>query len=83
MSEHGSWPTAAGQRDFVFTPCIAGAALAEYFALWDQQRKSPVSMAALDEEVDVPAPKAGKQRAQEPQQQPAVDPALKAEQVTP
>jgi hypothetical protein len=55
---------------------------AEYFSLWDQQRKLPVSIAVLDEEVDLAAPKAGRQRVQEKQQQqPAIDPALKAEQV--
>ena len=59
---------------------------AEYFVLWDQQRKSPVSMAALDDEVDLPAAapgkggKGGKQQVQR-EQPPVVDPAVKAEQV--
>ncbi|GAB4819972.1 hypothetical protein N2152v2_007018 [Parachlorella kessleri] len=59
---------------------------AEYFVLWDQQRKSPVSMAALDDDIDLPAAAAGKggkggKQHQQRDQPPLVDPAVKAEQV--
>lgn len=50
---------------------------AEYFALWEQQRKNAVSM-AMEEEEEAAASKRGGRRQE---RQPAVEPAKKAEQV--
>lgn len=54
---------------------------AEYFALWEQQRKSPVSMAVVDDDADLAPAKGGRRQQQQQKQQPAVEPAKKAEQV--
>lgn len=57
---------------------------AEYFTLWEQQRKVPVSAAVEDGEEDLPAPRGGRggrggeRRAPA---EPAVEPAKKAEAV--